>query len=255
VLGRWTTRRCLTDDAPYLGNAREGVDKHLREQDPQSSGTEKWQAGKRANAYTYHYGTGRGVRWLDHERDILWLCALRHEHDGGYTYAEELQSKDILYPETDPSDGSLAPWGEYPDEDALDWARLIYGALATFDDGADAISHGDTVTYQGRGHLSLSQDSDGIWTLTIRKTLGYQHPENKRDKWLSYDEIHALFDHLAGWPTDRRGIVWDNPPHPRHWLFINVHFIEPLQTAEQWLERVAAKFVAPENVPLLTFEV
>lgn len=257
MLGRWITRRCLTDDAPSLGNARNGIAKHLREQDPKSSGAEHWQAADRVDASTYHYGTGRGVRWLDKDRTILWLCALCHEHNGGYKYAEDLQTGAALYPDVDPdpdaADGSLAAWGDYPDEDSLEWARIIYGALCAFDEGAETVEGGGVVIYDNRAYLRLIRDADGIWTLTIRWTLGYQHPANRRYRRISFDEVTALFDHLAGWPdeTKRRGIAWDNPPNPQHWTFVDVHFIEPLLTAKEWLDQIAIKHLAGETVPLV----
>lgn len=245
MLHRWTTIRCLFEDAPELGDAGGGLLKHLEEQDPRSSSTEPWQAAERGDVFTYHFGDGRGVRWHDRDRAVLWLCALRGEHDGGYDHARRLQSKGRLYPELDPTPdpehGSLRAWGVFPDEDCLESVRTIYGALALWRDERDRIEAGEAVEYQDAFYASLARDESDIWTLTIRWTLGYQHPESERARRLAYDEAEALFRELAGHPQD---FEWDNPPHPQHWMFVCVHFLGGPPDPDEWLRSVAESCLA-----------
>ena len=73
--------------------------------------------------------------WRDREREILWLLCFADQHDGGYDLGHALVSEDPtcdeLYPKLDPEyptfGFSTAPWGEYQDEDALEWTRFVAG--------------------------------------------------------------------------------------------------------------------------------
>jgi hypothetical protein len=137
VLARWLTSRCWTEDVPSLTTAAEAVHKHLREQHQQSSSTEPFTAADRADVFTYHYGKGRGVRWHERPRGLLWLCGFDDAHDLGYEHCERLQTEGSLYPDLDPDwkpgENTLLPWKAHDDEDAYEWARIIYGALETWE--------------------------------------------------------------------------------------------------------------------------
>lgn len=256
MFARWLTSRCWTDDVPRLTTAREAVHKHLREQDQRSSGTEPFAAADRANAFTYHYGEGRGVRWHDQPRQLLWLCGFDDGHDSGYTHCERLQADGTLYPDLDPDwkpgQNTLLPWGAHVDEDAYEWARVIYGALDTWEINRATLDAGGSVTYPSSLHLVLSKDEDGIWTLVIRKRLAYLPDEaRERERWLANGEIEALFSHLAGHPSTE-DYVWDQPPHPEWFLFAQVEFLGgPLSPAD-WLKRVCDDATSGTRPALVT---
>jgi hypothetical protein len=65
VLERWLTSRCWHEDAPALTTARGAIIKFLEQQDQRASGTEPFAAAERPDTFTYHFGSGRGVRWHD----------------------------------------------------------------------------------------------------------------------------------------------------------------------------------------------
>jgi hypothetical protein len=98
VLERWLTSRCWREDAPGLTTARGAIVKFLEQQDQRASGTEPFAAAGRPDTFTYHFGRGRGVRWHDKPRGLLWLCAFDDSHDRGYEHAERLQQSEALYP-------------------------------------------------------------------------------------------------------------------------------------------------------------
>jgi hypothetical protein len=255
VLHRWLTYRCWKDDAPRLGTVGGGVAKFLAEQDPKSSGTEPFRQADRADVFTYHFADGRGVRWQQSQREILWLCAFAESHDGGYAHAAALQTAGQLYPDLDPdwTDGAntLLAWGQHLDEDAYEWARTIYGALETFEINRAALEQGNRITYPSPAHLELVKDTDDIWTLTIGKQLGYLPPKSVRGRWLSNGEIEQIFRQIADHEDPAH--AFDDPPHPRSFLYVNVHFLGGPSSPADWLQRVATNATESADLPLPRF--
>jgi hypothetical protein len=56
-------------------------------------------------------------------------------------------------------------------------------------------------------------------------------------RWLTNDEIHAVFRHLAGQP-DELDYEFENPPHPQWFLFAQVHFLDGAIAPATWLRQV-----------------
>ncbi len=229
MLERWLTSRCWREDASALTTARGAIIKFLEQQDQRSSGTEPFAAAERPDTFTYHFGSGRGVRWNDKPRSLLWLCAFDDGHDRGYEHAVRLQQSRLLYPDTEQHAASpasaLLPWGTHTDEDAHEWAQAIYGALEAWETGSAQLTADQKISYPSAVYLELSKDEDDIWTLVIRRRLAYLHTgAEQRERWLTNGEIHALFRHLAGQP-DEHDYEFENPPHPQAFLFAQVHFL------------------------------
>jgi hypothetical protein len=242
VLERWLTSRCWHEDAPALTTARGAIIKFLEQQDQRASGTEPFAAASRPGTFTYHFGRGRGVRWHDKPRGLLWLCAFDDAHDRGYEHAERLQQSDSLYPDIEQHTASpasvLLPWGTHADVDAHEWAQAIYGALETWGTSSAQLADGETISYPAALHLELSKDEDDIWTLVIRRRLAYLHTgAEQRERWLTNGEIHALFCHLADEP-DEDDYEFENPPHPQAFLFTQVHFLSGAIPPAAWLRQV-----------------
>jgi hypothetical protein len=242
VLERWLTSRCWHEDASALTTARGAIIKFLQQQDQRASGTETFATAGRPDTFTYHFGRGRGVRWHDKPHGLLWLCAFDDAHDRGYEHAERLQQADMLYPDIEQSarssESALLPWGTHADEDAHEWARAIYGALETWEINSVQLDAGEGISYPAALYLELSKDTDDIWTLVIRRRLAYLHTgAEERERWLTNDEIHALFRHLAGQP-DEDDYEFENPPHPQAFLFAQVHFLSGAITPAAWLRQV-----------------
>lgn len=256
MLERWLTSRCWREDAPALTTARGGLIKFLEQQDQRASGTEQFASAARPDTFTYHFGKGRGVRWHDKPRDLLWLCAFDDAHDRGYEHAERLQQSGELYPDIKPQAtvpaGALLPWGTHADEDAHEWARAVYGALETWEINRERLAAGQTVSYDSALRLDLSKDKDGIWTLVIRRRLAYLHADAEQCKrWLTNGEIHALFRHLAGQP-DENDYEFENPPHPQAFLFTQIHFLDGPITPAEWLRQVCEAATKGAPPPLVT---
>lgn len=242
MLERWLTSRCWREDVPRLTTARGAIVKFLEEQDQKASGTEPFAAALRPDTFTYHYGKGRGVRWHDKPRGVLWLCAFDDKHDRGYEHADRLQQADVLYSDIearlDPSTGPILPWGSHVDEDAYEWASAIYGALETWEARRTQLLAGQTVAYRSALYVELSKDADDIWTIVIRRRLAYDDARaERRERWLTNGEIHEVFRHLAGRP-DESDYEFENPPHPQTFLFAQVHFLGGPPTPAAWLRQV-----------------
>ncbi|MHB2000155.1 MAG: hypothetical protein ACYCSI_08215 [Solirubrobacteraceae bacterium] len=256
MLERWLTSRCWRADAAALTTAKGAIVKFLSEQDQLSSGTEPFAAGARPDTFTFHFGTGRGVRWHDRPRGLLWLCAFEDRHDRGYEHARRLQDAGSLYPDIEHSasaaESALLPWGVHVDEDAHEWARAIYGALETWELSAEQLAAGQTVSYPAAVYLELSKDEDEIWTLVIRRRLAYLNIDaRQRERWLTNDEINAIFCHLAGQP-DEDDYEFENPPHPQAFLFAQVHFLSGAITPAAWLRQVCDAATAGAPPKLVT---
>jgi hypothetical protein len=255
VLERWLTSRCWREDAPALTTGRGAIVKFLEQQDQRASGTEPFAAAGRPDTFTYHFGRGRGVRWHDRPRGLLWLCAFDDAHDRGYEHAERLQQAGLLYPDIEgqaaSAESALLPWGMHVDEDAHEWARALYGALETWELSGEQLAAGKTISYPSALYLELSKDEDEIWTLVIRRRLAYLHAgAEQRERWLTNGEIQALFRHLAGQP-DEGDYEFENPPHPQAFLFVQVHFLSGAITPAAWLRQVcdaATEGVLPQLV-------
>jgi hypothetical protein len=254
MLERWLTSRCWREDAPALTTARDAIIKFVEVQDQLASGTEPFARAERADTFTYHFGQGRGVRWHDKPRRLLWLCAFDDVHDRGYENAERLQQAGRLYPDTNPratSANALMPWGTHIDDDAHEWARGVYGALDTWEINHAQLAAGGTVTYLSALQLELSKDDDDIWTLVIGRRLAYLHRDaQQRARWLTNDEIRAVFLHLAGQP-DPDDYEFDNPPHPEWFLFAQVHFLDGPISPAAWLRDVCDAATAGQPPPLV----
>jgi hypothetical protein len=242
VLARWLTSRCWTEDVPTLTTAAQAVHKHLREQNEQSSSTQPFTAANRADVFTYHYAKGRGVRWHERPRELLWLCGFDDAHDPGYEHCEHLQAEGSLYPALDPEwkpgENTLLPWEAHVDEDIYEWARMIHGALETWEINRAQLEAGESVSYGSSLVLTLSKDKDDIWTMIIRKRLAYLPPAARpRERYLENEEIAALFAHLAGHPS-ADDYVWDQPPHPQAFMFARVEFFDGPVSPADWLKRI-----------------
>jgi hypothetical protein len=254
VLERWITSRAWRQDVPALTTARGALAKFLEVQDQLASGTEPFSAAERPDALTYHFGQGRGVRWHDKARGLLWLCAFDDVHDHGYEHAERLQEAGELYPDVDSAGAARSAWGEHVDDDALEWARALYGALETWDLNREQLADGRPVSYPAALHLRLSRDEDDIWTLVIRRRLAYPHEEAKqRERWLTNEELRAVFLHLAGQPEEL-DYEFENPPHPQAFLFAQVHFLDGPLKPESWLREVCDAALAGRPPPLVVGE-
>lgn len=208
MLERWLTSRCWREDAPALTTARGAILKFLEQQDQRASGTEPFAAAERPDTFTYHFGKGRGVRWYDKPRGLLWLCAFDDAHDRGYEHAKRLQQSDGLYPDierhTVSPASALLSWGTHADEDAHEWAQAIYGALETWETSSAQLAGGETISYPAALYLELSKDQDDIWTLVIRRRLAYLHTgAEQRERWLTNGEIHASSVTSQASPTRR----------------------------------------------------
>jgi hypothetical protein len=236
------TSRCWREDAPALTTARGAIIKFLEQQDQRASGTEPFAAAERPDTFTYHFGSGRGVRWHDRPRGLLWLCAFDNDHDRGYEHAARLQQSGSLYPDIEQhgrsSESALLPWGSHADEDAHEWARAIYGALEIWEINSAQLAAGESISYPAALYLELSKDKDEIWTLVIRRRLAYLHTgAEDRERRLTNGEIQALFRHLAGQP-DKDDYEFENPPHPHAFLFAQVHFLSGAIAPAAWLGQV-----------------
>lgn len=254
MLERWLTSRCWRDDAPALTTARGALIKFVEVQDQLASGTEPFAAADRPDTFTYHFGRGRGVRWHDKPRDLLWLCAFDDVHDRGYDHADRLQQSGELYPDTAQrtSADALQPWGTHVDDDAHEWARAIYGALETWQISRTQLTAGANVSYPSALYLELSRDEDDIWTLVIRRRLAYLDAgAEQRERWLTNSEIHAIFRHLAGQP-DELDYEFENPPHPEAFLFAQVHFLDGPISPVAWLRQICDAATAGDPAPLVT---
>jgi len=94
---------------------------------------------------------------------------------------------------------------------------------------------GGSISYPSALYLELSKDADDIWTLAIRRRLAYLYSgAEQRERWLTIDEIHAVFRHLAGQP-DELDYEFENPPHPEAFLFTQVHFLDGPIAPATWL--------------------
>lgn len=242
---------------PRLKTARRAPIKFLSQQGQHSSGTEPFENAERPDVFTFHFGKGRGVSWEDKRRRLLWLCAFDDVHDRGYEHAEQLQANGRLYPELEhnPSaadECALAPWGSHIDEDVREWARAIYGALATWEINASRLAAGEVVSYPSPLHLELSKSADEIWTLTIRRSLAYLNREaEQRQRWLTNGELSDLFRQLAGQP-DEDDYEFENPPHPQAYMFAQVHFLNGVITPSEWIRQVCEQAIAGHPPPLVT---
>jgi hypothetical protein len=252
VLQRWATRRFFQEDAAGPGGAA-ALEKHLLEQGFESPGTEPFAGADRADVFTFHHKDGRGVRWKNTPREMLWLCAFDARHDQGYAHAEQLQESGQLYPGLDPAwvpgTQTLAPWETWPDEDNYEWSRLIYGALETWDINASRIAAGDEVNnFPSSLFLSLRKAEEDIWTLLIRRNFAYLNG-SARDRFLTNDEMLELLHHIAKDEADLQYEVSAPPADmPHAFLFAQFDFLGGPVAPRDWLKRVAKS--AGKNEPL-----
>jgi len=249
------TSRCWREDAPrsrrHVGRSSSSSNSRISE----PPGPSRSLPPKSQTTFTYHFGKGRGVRWHDKPRGLLWLCAFDDAHDRGYEHAERLQQSGTLYPDieqhTRSSESTLLPWGTRADEDAHEWARALYGALETWEINAAQLSAGETVSYPSALYLELSKDKDEIWTLVIRRRLAYLHTgAEERERWLTNGEIHALFRHLAGQP-DEDDYEFENHHTPKH----SSSHRSTSSTAPfpaSWLKQVCDQAAVGTQPPLVT---
>ncbi len=251
MLERWVTCRFLAEDMPPLAGDHRGVTKFLGGVGATSSGTEPLATAQRADTFTYHFGTGRGVRWHDKTRQVLWLVSFGSAHDAEYDRAADLQAQGRLYPALDPQcvpgTGTRAKWGVFVDEDGLEWARFIHDSLEFF--ASLRLRAGDSARFDKACHLTLYREDEDIWKLTIRRRLAYT-PDCERGRWLTPAELHCLFDHLVE-PADQDLCVWDVPPHPQSFLFADVCFVGRLRTPQEWHARIVEQAARRADLGLL----
>ena len=240
MIARWPTGRCLQEDVPGLTQTGHIVRGFLAEQDPTPSGDEPFEGRTRPDTFTFHAREGRGAVWQDHTRAVLWLCCTDDRHDRGYAHGHDLAADGRLYPDlaADFVDGvAAAPWGAHLDDDRLESLRFSDAALTAFAGGTTLDSPCDFVS--AVGFIRLGIDEEGIWTLTVRRTLVYPDAAAHRARFLRDEELEALFAELTGQAPDDAEF-WA-PPHEH--LFINIHFLGGPLTPTRWLEeRIAAAF-------------
>lgn len=221
---------------PASPQARGGLERLLEEQYSQSPREELFEGRTRPDTFTWHNGEHRGVVWSDKTRDMLWLLCFADGHDAGYDLGHELADedpdRDRLYPKLDPDfDGgeSAAAWGEFADEDMLEWIRFIAGAASVFEPSREG-ERGPFEFGQPVGWLQLVQD-DGLLTLTVRRQLLYESPD--RDRYLNDEEMLDLVAQLAGDPDE--DLIEAHVPPYQHG-FVNFHIAVELVTAREWLQ-------------------
>jgi hypothetical protein len=242
LFGRWATRRCRDEDLPKLSQTKLIVKNDLADQAPQSSGTEQFalgEAGRRAGTYTYHAGNGRGVRWEDATRGVLWLCCTSEQHDGGYAHGHALLNAGKLYPTLDPAYAgngcATVAWGTCPDEDTLEWGRIILGLIEAVESQRSAFEAGAAITFNHLGH-SLAELSleDGMTTLRIRRNLVYPDAAVGRDRFFEDEETLDLLHQLTGDTLVEEAYEIETFPYDRYWL--TIYFYGEIVTPEEWIE-------------------
>lgn len=194
----------------------------------------------RADTYTFHAGDGRGVRWEDATRGVLWLCCTSDQHDGGYAHAIDLLKGGHLYPQLDSAyaDGSAAAkWGEFPDEDSLEWGRLVFGLIERVEDAEADLAAGECIRYEHVGRLfaELSREYDGLTTLRMRRSLVYRDDAMARDRHVKHAEILDLLHQLTGDALTEQDYEIETYPYDEYW--VKIHFYGEIVTAEEWLEQ------------------
>jgi hypothetical protein len=246
LIARWLTQRCRDDDVPKANQVRPGLARLLEEQYPASPLTEVFNGRTRADTWTWHHGRGRGVVWLDRDRQVLWLLCFADEHDGGYDLGhylvDEDPDRDRLYPKLDPSyvGTSTAPWGDYPDDDALEWIRFVHGAAEFFRDRSDRIAAGQTEEWKRAGFIRLAGDGEFL-TMTVGNRLIYDDRASDRDRKLSNREVEEIFLQLTG---DLDEELWQAHVPPYLTGAVNFLFVPPQATPDEWLELRIAEIVA-----------
>ena len=240
MIARWPTGRCLHEDVPGLTQTGHIVRGFLAQQDTTPSSDELFEGRTRPDTFTFHAREGRGAVWQDHTRGVLWLCCIHDQHDPGYAHGHDLADEGRLYPELAAAfvDGvAVAPWGAHLDDDRLESLRFSDAAITSFAEGTPPGSPSELAS--AVGFLRLSVDEDGIWTLTVRRTLVYPDAAALRTRYLRDEEIEALFTDLTGQPPDEAEFWAPPQKHP----FINILFLCGPLTPTQWLEeRIIAAF-------------
>ena len=236
---------CRDEDVPQAPQVRPGLAGLLREQYPASPMVEVFAGGTRPDTWTWHHGRGRGVVWLDRSRDVLWLLCFADEHDGGYALGHRLVDPDPdldrLYPELDPTFtgvSAAAPWGDYPDDDALEWARFIHGAAEFFRDRSEMVDAG-VVEWKLACFVRLVRDDDFL-KMIIGTRLIYDDEAVDRDRWLSNAEVQEIFLQLTG---DLDEELWEAHVPPYMHGAVGFLFVPPQVTPDEWLEARIAEIV------------
>jgi hypothetical protein len=248
LIARWLTERCRDEDVPRAPRVRPGLARFLEEQHSSSSLTDTWAGRARADTWTWHHGDGRGVVWRDRDRDVLWLLCFADEHDGGYELGHALvnpdPAHDRLYPRLDPTyaaeGGPTSAWAEFVDDDALEWARFIYGAAGFFDDRHAELDAGDVVEWRVAGVIALTQDDDFL-RITIGTRLVYADNATDRDRYLKPGEVEDLFLQLVG---DLGAEFWEAHVPPYAHGYVNYLFVPPRPSAGAWLDARIAEISA-----------
>jgi len=250
LIGRWVTQRCRDEDVPRSPRVRPGLARLLEEQYPRPSLTEPWAGRTRADTWTWHHGDGRGVTWLDRDRDVLWLLCFADEHDGGYDLGHALVSSrpadDRLYPRLDPTftaEGATAAWGEFADEDVIEWVRFIHGAAEFFDQRQSDLTEGQPLDWRQAGLIRLAPDEEFL-TMTIGRRLVYPDGAKDRDRYLSSGELEDVFLQLVG---DLDEGLWEAHVPPYAHDHVNFLFVPPRPSADAWLEARIAEIVAAQS--------
>jgi hypothetical protein len=178
---------------------------------------------------------------------VLWLLCFADEHDGGYELGHALvnpePADDRLYPNLDPTfavgSGPTAAWGEFVDEDTLEWIRFVHGAAEFFDDRHAELDDGGPVEWRAAGIIRLAQDN-GLLRLTVGARLVYAD-NTDRDRYLKPGEIEDVFLQLVG---DLEDDFWDAHVPPYAHGYVNYLFVPPRPDAGAWLDGRIAEIVA-----------
>jgi hypothetical protein len=261
------TRRCRDEDLPELTHTKGIVTRFLKDQEPKSSGTESFdaredgasqalRAARRAalcgDTMTFHAGDGRGVRWEDKEREVLWLCCTSDEHDGGYAHAIALLDAGTLYPVLDPaySEGvACSKWGEHKDEDVLEWGRIVSGIVDAIDTREADLAAGETVDFHHAGRLfaQIKRDADGITSLRLRRVLTYPSATG-RDRKLTVAELDDILAQLTDDKLAEEDYMWADWPYDAFWA--EVAFDGKVVTPDEWIAARVAEAVDNQSYRL-----
>lgn len=256
---RWLTRRCREGDLPSVKQTKSQVKGFLVVQERKSSGTEQFNgrppnargptsphSEARADSYTFHAGNGRGVRWEDKTRGVLWLCCCSDQHDAGYQHAIDLLDTNNLYPELDPNfdlaDGAATTaWGDCVDEDTIEFCRLTYELIETIQSNMQVLDAGKTIVHQhlGRRFAEVTRSED-LTTLRLSRQFAYAQAST-RNRFLTDAEAEDIFAQITGDTLTERDYEWEIHPYDAYW--ITVHFYGDVIEQTEWLSKRAAEAV------------
>lgn len=250
--GRWLTKRCWEEDLSSLSQAHAGINNHLAVQDPKSSGTEQFAGRTRSDTYTYHHGNGRGARWRDDARSVLWLLCFADGHDAGYVLGHELAAAGRLYPDLaetfDTAHGeAVVAWGLNLDEDGLENAAHLLAVLETLEDSTSGAGRVDRAL-----QVAVVPDAEDatVVKVTVRLLLDYADPGSARTRWLLPAEVEDFVRVLLSLPEDEV-VFFQDPPHA-DFRYVDVYAVGQVAGSHAWLAGLGTRgwrppLVAPDS--------